>query len=67
MTVQQGLTTPRRLAAAQRVVRARTRRRFIRDVVRDIIGLRLETDLFMDQVAQGLASLDSGSMYERAV
>ena len=36
MTVQQRLTTPRRLAAAQRLVRGRTRRAFIRAVVRDI-------------------------------
>lgn len=36
MTVQQRLTTPARLAAAQRVVRGRTRRSFIRAVVRDI-------------------------------
>lgn len=36
MTVQQRLTTPARLAAAQRVVRGRTRRSFIRSVVRDI-------------------------------
>lgn len=36
MTVQQRLTTPMRLAAAQRLVRGRTRRSFIRAVVRDI-------------------------------
>ena len=36
MTVQQRLTTPRRLAEAQKVVRGRTRRAFIRAVVRDI-------------------------------
>ena len=36
MTVQQRLTTPMRLAAAQRLVRGRTRRAFIRAVVRDI-------------------------------
>jgi very-short-patch-repair endonuclease len=36
MTVQQHLTTPARLAAAQRLVRGRTRRAFIRAVVRDI-------------------------------
>lgn len=36
MTVQQRLATPARLAAAQRVVRGRTRRSFIRSVVRDI-------------------------------
>lgn len=36
MTIQQRLTTPRRLAAAQRLVRGRTRRAFIRAVVRDI-------------------------------
>ncbi|EWT00348.1 hypothetical protein N865_16265 [Intrasporangium oryzae NRRL B-24470] len=36
MAVQQRLTTPRRLAAAQRLVRGRTRRAFIRAVVRDI-------------------------------
>lgn len=36
MTVQQRLTTPARLAAAQRRVRGRTRRAFIRAVVRDI-------------------------------
>lgn len=36
MTVQQRLTTPQRLAAAQRIVRGRTRRAFIRAVVRDI-------------------------------
>lgn len=36
MTVQQRLTTPARLAAAQRLVRGRTRRAFIRAVVRDI-------------------------------
>ncbi|GAB3876308.1 DUF559 domain-containing protein [Terrabacter terrigena] len=36
MTVQQRLTTPHRLAAAQRLVRGRTRRAFIRAVVRDI-------------------------------
>lgn len=36
MTVQQRLATPARLAAAQRVVRGRTRRAFIRAVVRDI-------------------------------
>ncbi len=36
MTVQQRLTTPRRLAAAQRLVRGRTRRAFVRAVVRDI-------------------------------
>jgi very-short-patch-repair endonuclease len=150
MTVQQRLTTPARLAAAQRLVRGRTRRRFIREVVRDIafgvqslgeldfarlcrerglpepfrqevrqgptgriyldvrwkssqlvveidgaqhrwglavtidnlrqnavtlsgdrvlridiIGLRLESDLFMDQVAQGLARLAAEWMYQR--
>lgn len=36
MAIQQRLTTPRRLAAAQRLVRGRTRRAFIRAVVRDI-------------------------------
>lgn len=36
MTVQQRLTTPVRLAAAQRLVRGRTRRAFVRAVVRDI-------------------------------
>jgi hypothetical protein len=36
MTIQQRLTTPMRLAAAQRLVRGRTRRAFIRAVVRDI-------------------------------
>lgn len=36
MPVQQRLTTPTRLAAAQRLVRGRTRRSFIRGVVRDI-------------------------------
>ncbi|MGO4599966.1 hypothetical protein [Terrabacter sp. 2RAF25] len=36
MTVQQKLTTPGLLAAAQRSVRGRTRRAFIRSVVRDI-------------------------------
>ena len=36
MTVQQKLTTPGRLAAAQRSVRGRTRRAFVRGVVRDI-------------------------------
>ena len=36
MTVQQRLTTPRRLAEAQTVVRGRTRRAFVREVVRDI-------------------------------
>jgi very-short-patch-repair endonuclease len=36
MTVQQRLTTPPRLAAAQRLIRGRTRRAFIRNVVRDI-------------------------------
>jgi very-short-patch-repair endonuclease len=36
MTVQQRLATPRELAAAQRLVRGRTRRAFIRAVVRDI-------------------------------
>ena len=36
MTVQQRLTTPARLAAAQRLVRGRTRRAFIRAVVGDI-------------------------------
>lgn len=36
MTVQQRLTTPLRLAAAQRLVRGRTRRAFVKAVVRDI-------------------------------
>jgi very-short-patch-repair endonuclease len=36
MTVQQKLTTPSRLAAAQRSARGRTRRAFVRQVVRDI-------------------------------
>ena len=36
MPVQQRLTTPARLAAAQRLVRGRTRRSLIRSVVRDI-------------------------------
>ncbi len=36
MTVQQRLTTPSRLAGAQRLVRGRTRRAFIKAVVRDI-------------------------------
>ncbi|WP_343992637.1 hypothetical protein [Terrabacter terrae] len=36
MVVQQRLTTPARLAGAQRAVRGRTRRAFIRAVVRDI-------------------------------
>ncbi|HEX6055744.1 MAG TPA: hypothetical protein VFY98_08030 [Intrasporangium sp.] len=36
MTIQQRLTTPSRLAAAQRLVRGRTRRAFVRAVVRDI-------------------------------
>ena len=36
MTVQQKLTTPALLAAAQRTVRGRTRRAFVRGVVRDI-------------------------------
>ncbi|MGO4597946.1 hypothetical protein [Terrabacter sp. 2RAF25] len=36
MTVQQRLTTSQRLAEAQKVVRGRTRRAFIRAVVRDI-------------------------------
>ena len=36
MTIQQRLTTPMRRAAAQRLVRGRTRRAFIRAVVRDI-------------------------------
>ena len=36
MTVQQRLTTPGHLAAAQRSVRGRTRRAFVRGVVRDI-------------------------------